>query len=59
MATYEWDELFSLWAQGKLTEDMFLGQIAHHLKNQEAQIKTLERELNKLKRQVNELSAKL
>ncbi len=49
MATYTWDELFSLWAQG---------QLAQHIQSQEAQIKTLERELNKLKRQVDELSAK-
>ncbi len=59
MATYTWDELFSLWAQGQLTQDMFLGQLAQHIQNQEAQIKALEQDLNKLKRQLNELSAKL
>ncbi len=57
MATYTWDELFSLWAQGQLTQDMFLGQLAQHIQNQEAQIKGLELELNKLKRQVEALSA--
>ncbi len=59
MGTYTWDELFSLWAQDKLTQDMFLGHLAQHIKTQEAQIKTLAQELNKLKRQVNDLSAKL
>ncbi len=57
MATYDWDELFSLWAQGKLTEKMLLGQIAQHLKSQEAQIKALELELNKLKRQLDALDS--
>ncbi len=57
MSTYDWDTLFSLWAQGELTQDMFLGQLAQHIKSQEAQIKALELELNKLKRQVDELDS--
>ncbi len=59
MGTYTWDELFSLWAQDKLTQNMFLGHLAQHIKSQEEQIKVLERELNRLKRQVDALSTKL